>query len=413
MQTPINSTYEVTRNQQRTAARRQRRLVRLVKNFRALVERAISLARAAAPIEQQITAYDQDIDGFPARAAADRSAWWAFLIFVAAVILYVVGEFFVAADVAEWLAHPMAPLFVDGQGNAETPVWLRRVVGVFFVGLMLGVTLVLKYVTTYRTHRLLERRAQVIADDAVSYRSLTMGIWLNHGARIGYMAAVAGLYIWLFGFAQERAAIMASLAAEQKTMETLDLGFKIEGGEVQSTGPTSTPTGAAAESRAAGHKLAYASAVIYVCLWLLHGLVLLLPTEGFGRELPLAHFGRAAAGRQVEALRATEERTLRDILERINRAEGEEREILIREAQPVRKRLIEIAGGNPEESNAGAPPTAPYSASNDATFPQRPDGDAAGFVPPAEHNGPFTPRSTSAAGEPTDDVYSTIFGPRN
>lgn len=410
MPTPTPSAYELDRNQRRDADRRERQQKRLVGGFRQRVEKAISLNRAAVSLEKTNENYDQDKDGLQQRAAADRAAWWSMLVFSAAVFLYVIGEFFASGDVAEWLAHQIAPLFVDAHGAdapASTPIWLRRTAGAGFVAVMLGVTLVLKYVTTHYAHRLSARRERVAAGDAATYRGLTFGIWLNHGAKAAYIAAVAVLYVWLFGFAQERAAFTAAIAAEQKAVEALDLGIKIEGGEVQTSGTGTAPVASDGNKDAVGHKLAYATGVIYVCLWLLHGLVLLLPTEGFGRELPFAHYKRGAAGRTVESLRESEERTLRDILERIHRAEGGEREVLIREAQPVRKRLIEAAGGNPDSGNppSAAPtqPTAP---------PDEPEDGSAGPVPFPNPTDPSGPRPSGASVPAADDVYEAIFGSR-
>lgn len=408
MPTPTPSAYELDRNQRRDADRRGKRQKRLIAQFRKWVEKAISLNRAAQTLEKTNEAYDQDKDGLQHRAASDRAAWWSMCVFTGAVLLYVIGEFFASGDVAEWLAHQIAPLFVDSNGaDASTPIWLRRTAGIGFVTVMLGVTLLLKFVTTHYVHRLSARRERVAAGDAATYRGLTFGIWLNHGAKAAYIAAVAVLYVWLFGFAQERAAFTAAIAAEQKAVESLDLGIKIEGGEVQTSGTGTAPVASDGNKDAVGHKLAYATGVIYVCLWLLHGLVLLLPTEGFGRELPFAHYKRGAAGRTVESLRESEERTLRDILERINRAEGGEREVLVRAAQPVRKRLIEAAGGNPDSGNppSAAPtqPTAP---------PDEPEDGSAGPVPFPNPTDPSGLRPSGASVPASDDVYEAIFGSR-
>jgi hypothetical protein len=398
--------------------RRKKQRDYLVKTVRHDVETAISLDNGAGRIERDIRAFDQNENGFQQRVAADRTAFWCLVIFLGSVALYYVVEFFASGDIAEWLAHQVAPLFVGAQdathASADTPVWLRRGAGFGFVTLMLGVTLLFKFVKSWFLHHLSQRRNVVEAEDHSTHWRLTSGIWLIQFVTVGYMAAIAALYVWLFGFAQERAAITAAIATEQTPIEFPQLGIKLDGGEVETDEAVGKKSQPAANEVKTGGKLSYATGVVYVCLWLLHGLVLLLPTEGFGHELPLAHFKRGAAGRKVESMREAEGRRLRDILERIHSVEGEEREILIREAQPVAARINEAARRQAMDvpPAPGVTTPTPEAEAPRGQASDDPDDGAAGAAQNhAPNNRPPTPAGNAAVPE-SEDVYDAIFGTR-
>ena len=344
MQNQMPSQYEIDRDQQRSNARQFRARQSAIEEVRKSVEHALSLDLNAKRIEKQVEAHENDVNGFQQRAHADRVAWNLRLIFCASILLYVFLEYIASGDVAEFLAHQMAPLFSVDPGAGETPIWLRRLAGVAFIGGMLGATLLLKFVTAWFSNLFKTTRSEVKPGEHLRYWGLTTVIGLIHLSKVAYVAAVAGLYIWLFGFAQERAIMIADIAAEQKqTAQWSDLGIKIEGGTVE-TDEAVKKSAAEATAPAQNSRLAGATGVFYVAIVMLHALVILLPTDGFGRDLELAHFKRGKSEARAASMRDEEGRTLRDVYERIRTASGEYQQDFIDVAMPCVPKINKLYG---------------------------------------------------------------------
>jgi hypothetical protein len=404
------SNYERDRQQQRTASRRGKERNHLFRKQRGNVENIISVNREATRLSQTIQDFDQNKDNMQEKVAADRTFWWCNVIFLAAVAAYVTGEFFAQGDVAEWLAYQIGPLFLGGHEHpAETPVWLRRTAGGGFVVLMLAATLLVKFVTTWFIKHFTDLRTRVQAGDDLSHWRLTAGIWINYVARIGYLAAVATFYVWLYGFAQDRAAIAAASVAEQKAIESTNSPITFSDGRIQTNAPANeSNTSKPAEGPRIGGKLAYATGVVYAVIVLLHALVLILPTDGLGKELPLAHFKRGALQRKLESLHDEQDRIARTILHRIYSVNGEERQELIRITTPVAS-LVNRGWGGPVMEVPGQSPS--------DTSPDNPGDASAGTIAGSQPNPPqpgapaaqIPPEAAENTAEP-DDVYAAIFG---
>lgn len=386
------SAYELHEAQARAQRQRTAETAKLVRDHRKDVEEVIKTEAEAVRKEAQVSAYDSD-ETFRLRVADDRATKRRLLVFIAAVLLYVCGEFFASGDVAEWLAHQLSPLF--NIQTEETPVWLRRAAGFGFVGIMLGVTLLLKFVTIWFVTKFQEARAQTQIGQRSHFLKMTLGIWSNYAVKGAYLAAVALLYVWLYGFAQERAALTAAIKADNQQEEAQVQSLKFENGAVSYAEPPPAPV-AEGPSPSTGSKLALATAVIYVCLWVLHALVLILPVDGFGRELEFAHFKRGAVERKVHSMRDRQGLLLRDILERIHSVEGEHRDTLIRETQPIVHLVNRAAGRQAMDVPRNGPD-------------EEPPATAAAQTPPPSP-GP-APTAAAAAAEP-QDAYEAIFGNR-
>jgi hypothetical protein len=389
MPIPAPSAYERDRQQRQDARRQRQQRDRLSHSNRADIEEALDLDKQASRLERNVQAYDDDVNGFRQRAIDERRQWWNWIFFCAAVAIGAIGDFFVSADVTEWLAHSIVPLFYTDTVDV-TPVWLRIGTGIGFVILMLGVTLLLKYVTFWFLANLRERRNHVVVGDDATYRALTWQIWVCQGAKIGYMLLLGIFYFWLYGFALERAALMASIDAASQIM-SLDTGYSIAlDGELE----LATPSAVAQENTTATSQLASSYAVLYGCIWLLHGLILVLPTDGFGRELALSGFRREAAEQQVNTMQEQRDRLLRTIVERIRDtpADTPERDILVRQIFPIRELLNQAAGI--EVFPAPEQPATTYDA------PTRDDDDL--FADDTE--------ATANVAEDPQDVYGVVFG---
>lgn len=363
------SQLENERNQQRLSDRQHGRLRRAIAAVRGMVEHALSLNLKAGRIEKQLRDYDSDNGGFRARAQADRRDWLLLWVFWGTILLYTVLEFMTSGDIAEMLACQMAPHFGVDPATGAMPIWLRRAAGLGFVLGMLGVTLLVKLITNGLLTSLKSARAALVPGEDGRYRLLTCGIWGAYLSKLAYVAAVAGLYVWLFGFAQQRAAFIADLAAEQKqAAEWTDLGISIEGGVVETDEAAPATSSVAAETETVS-RLAGATGVFYSVIVLLHACVLLLPVNGFSRELELAHFKKGVADKQAVALREEERQTLRDIYEHVRIAPQQYRADLVEATEPVHaainqlygRRVIGIAGveSKPPEFGGADSPTEP------------------------------------------------------
>jgi len=113
-------------------------------------------------------------------------------------------------------------------------------------------------------------------------------------------------------------------------------------------------------SPGSGAGLAKASAVVFCVLWLLHGILFMLPSDSFGKELEYASFRRAGAETQATTMRDEEVNLLRNIRDRMfSVPEGDQRNQLLRMALPVGLRINQVSGFDviPREllaSNPGA-----------------------------------------------------------
>lgn len=375
-------------DQQREAVRNSRRLRRVLRPLRSRVERAVGLGTRAQRLADHVRAYDANTGGFRARVAADRADWLLLWVFWGVILCYAVLEFMTSGDIAEILAYQMAPHVGLDHVTGQVPIWLRRVAGAGFVSAMLLATLLVKLLTALALGGL-KRARMALADEEgrLGQRVLlgfgVAGVYL---VKLAYVAAVAGLYFWLFGFAQERAATMALLAMEeQQTAAASSLGVKIEGGSVETTAPEAA-VAPGTDARATITRLSGATGVFYVLVVMLHALVLLLPTRGFGRELELAHFKRAKADATLVDLRRREGRVLREIFEHVRTSPPHFRDDLVQASEPVHAAINQLYRRPVIGFGGVQQPTVPQSTDPAVTLQPTPSAyptEAVGQEPPA------------------------------
>lgn len=386
MPTNTQSAYEIHQAESRAQQQRSAETASLVRRHRADVEEVIRTDGRATRIEAQINTYDAD-ETVREQVAADRSQWRCRVMLLTAVLVYIAGEFFASGDVAAALALQIAPLF-DLGAIEEPPVWLRRIAGCGFVVIMLFATLGIKYAASVLCAAFEATKARAAAGQPWVFWGNTLGVWVTHVAKVAYLVAVAFLYLWLYGFAQDRAALNTADKAEEAPAAAV----KFERGAVVAAEPPLANNDESKKSDA-GSRLGMATGVLYICLWLIHGVVMVLPVNG--RELELAHFKRGVSERRVHAMRENQERVLRDILERIHSVEGQQRQILIRETQPI-VHLVNRAAGR-DAMDVPPPP------SGESQQAQNVTPEPTGTEPP--------PTDFTSAREP-QDAYEEIFGNR-
>lgn len=386
MPSTFQSPYETNRTATRVQQQDSAQTARVVKSFRAKVEKVIEDEERAGQLETDVNRFNTD-EAFRQQVASESAASKAWKIFIGGAVIVGAVEFFASSEVAAWLASQMAPLF--SIQTQEPPAWLRQTVGVGFVLTMLTPTLLLKFVTGWYLAKFKEARTTAQVGEDGFFRRMTIGIWANHAAKALYLALVAGLYVWLFSFAQERADKLAAMDAMDQE-ETAPV-FTFSGSAVKAAEEAKPAEG---DNPASGvqSKLAKGTAVVYVALWVMHALLLVWPTDGFGRELEYAGFRRGSAMRTAREIRLQQGRTARDILTQIYSVDGAQRDALLREAQPAAKIINRIASWEAMD------------------VPGQQDGDApsAGTVKP---NPPISPAPAGSAATPEAvDAYDAIFG---
>jgi hypothetical protein len=215
------------------------------------------------------------------------------------------------------------------------------------VALALGIlagTILVKLVLTLVLRKLKADLSSLVPGEEARYRNLTFAISAVYLSKIAYVTMIAGLYVWLYGFAQQRAQFMADVSSEQtQSSDWGDIGVKFEGGvlETEETVPTKTTEASDKEIAA---RLAGATGVFYAVIVLLHTCVLLLPANGFGRELELAHFKKGPAQSKAAILRAEEHRSLREIYEYVRIAPESYRSDLVEATEPVHAAINRLYG---------------------------------------------------------------------
>ena len=392
------------------------------------VETVIGLHEQAGILETKIADFDANKGGMQERVQKDRADWLLLWVFCITVIAYVILEFMTSGDIAEVLGYQMTPHFGIDPATGGTPIWLRRAAGVGFVAAMLIATLLMKLLTTWFAARLKDALAKLKAWQIRRYWMLTSALWSVQLVKIIYVIGVGILYIWLYGFATERAAMMAEISKESKQpVGYTGSGMKMVGGVLESDKDhfQEEKTSKVAEAKSTISRLAGAVGVYYTMIVMLHALVLCIPTQGFARELEYAQFRRGKAETMAANMRSDEKRILRSILQDIRIAPPQYRDDLVRASESVHEKInsmygypvIGIAGlgkNPPTEGPDGEPaqssdaPLPPHGSNGNHTIPT--DQNVRGSYPVFTNgmNGQH-PQEEEAA--PTAD-WNAIFPPR-
>lgn len=409
-----SSVYEADLRDRRGAGEARRFRQRVISEQRNDVESAISLDLQARRLEKQIALYDDPSSGFPgeiSRAKRARQTLWTLVI--AYVFIGFVDFWLATPDVAETLANKAMAMVpqsaaMEGDVTSVTPVWLRICVGITLTLGFLAATFGLKKLSDPADQR--EAIAALQPGDDQEFRDLQRMIWAKRGLKVAYMLVLVGLFSHLYSYDLERARMMEEVRSmQQEEFEWTDLGVSLTGGELSTNEaiPSATVATSGADSSSS---LAKPALVIYCLLWILHGILVLLPNPTRDVDLGLAGFKRVPAGQKADGLREREGQVLRDILLRINESDDDIREALIREAQPVAARANEAA-----RRAAMEVPTNPSVSPAFAANAQMHQG---GNVPNMSHDTPgaaddgFGRHDTTTRFQANDDEdpYSTIFG---
>lgn len=405
------SAYDQSKLEARTHAARNSRRRRTLASHRGDVEKVQGCQDEIHLSRELVERYDAPDGEFRDLVEEQHDTRNRQRVFWLAVLAYVVGEYFVAGNVAEWLATEILPMIRDLSWKADgaladadssgVPLWLRRAVGVGFVGIMLAGTLVLKFLTHWCLTRVRSARQALLPGQHGKAAFLAAQATGLIGLKVVFLLMVAGLYLWLFGFSQERAEFVSLLKEEQTGVVDPLQGFEIdESGNLRTQDELPRASGTSGES-ATGGSMAYATAVCYVMCWCIHGLLLGFPVHGFSKKLRYARFDREDAIEGGEEARRERVRLNRQILERIDEeSDPEIKEALVRAVQPIRHLIMEDAGQDDADDNApGAVPVAQ---------PISPRGGGPGNAVAAEE--PALSDAQAGASPSRSNVFELLFG---
>ena len=352
-QTNIESAHQRQMRLEREERRRNSQWDGVVEQHRVETEQADALNRRAGRVESLVSRYDAD-EQFREQVAAERAARRTNIMIWSYIVLIAIIDILLATpDVSEWLASkamvyvPKAwtPVeVINGHEVVITPVWFRLIVGANVVAAFLAITLGFKKITNETT--LQKQRHTVEPGDTRNYNRLTANIWLLRALKVGYMASLAVLLFHLYDYDQQRARLVASTLAMEREM-TNSATPQLLGSEGSTGGSTGSTQNAAPSNVAAASDtgLAKASAVVFCCLWLLHGILLVLPTDSFGKDLEFGKFRRSKVENQAQSMREEEVSLVRTVTERLfSVPEGEQRNQLVRVAAPIALRINEVHG---------------------------------------------------------------------
>lgn len=407
----VPSPYQQNKDAVRTETTQRKARERRLREHRVDIENVEECENDRADQVEYIDRFDSNDEGFHGLVELQTDTLNRKRAFWAGVGAYVICEFFVAGNVADWLATDIMPMLQDqsvengGEGAQEVPLWMRQAAGALFVGMMLAATLLIKYLThiagvsVRKAREALQpgedMRAAFLASQAVGIMSL----------KIMFLGGVAWLYVWLFGFSVERAELLSQISQVGGAEIDPLAGFVIDdSGELTTQDALEEPS---KESEVSG-KMAYATAVIYAVCWCIHGVLLWFPVSGFTSKLIHANFDRERA--LQDARRALRERVRinRRILERIDEeTDPGTKEALIRAVQPIRHLIMEDAqqeNRDDEESLASA------SASADPQNDTEPDSNNAA----EQALGGDEKNTANATQSPTgsSNVFDLLFGAR-
>jgi hypothetical protein len=368
-QTTVESPHQRQMRLDRDARHRNAQWDRVLDQHRGETEQADALNRRASRIEGVVSRYDND-EQFRERVTEERAAQRNMIKIVAYCVLIAVADMIMATpDVVEmWASKAMTfvpkaltPVeIINGHELVITPVWWRLCVAGVGVALFLAITLGWKSATNESKLHL--RRNAVEPGDTRNYYRLTFGIWFRRVFKLVYMGVLGLLFYHLYDYDLQRSKLIAQTMLAESQMEQAGTPQALgTDGAAQPASNSGSNAQDATASPDSGEGLAKASAVVFCCLWLLHGILFLLPTDGFGKELEFAGFRRAKAEAQATAMREEEVGLLRGIRDRMfSVPEGAQRDQLLRMALPVGARINQVSGFDviPRELLASVPVSA-------------------------------------------------------
>jgi len=402
-QTPsAESAYQADLRISRNQAHAQEQQNQLLNEQRADVETCIPIGRKIVRLKSSITDFDNPSSDFSARVMDAKNSRKILLMTWAIIILIANTDFWLATpDLAEMLAHKCTSMV--GNGNAlVTPTWLKVLIGLMISIVFIAVTYVFKWVTNVQPEK--EAIMNLQAGDHDGYRQHRNSRNRKYFGKFFYMTILATAFYALFQFDMERArqtAELKNLLAAEEEISTSNFSMGLEEESINTDNHDKAPV---SESQDHTFIMAIPALVIYSTIWLLHGLLMIVPHSGVPQDSHLAKFNRGKAENYTAKLEDEQESRLRSVLFRINENNGELQQALIREALPLGHAINKAAGREVMEVSD--------SNTNNSDIPQMasPPQEQASSNSYPEFTQDYPENHQSSPSEEEGDVMKTIFG---
>lgn len=350
------SAYERAEQENQAREAREAALGQRVDLHRSEVEEACRIRSKRAQIEAQRDRFENDPVYRRRVETARRALKISFFCVGISILIFFADLFLGTPDLAEDLAFPVMSLIPDTllpdadsveAGSAATPNWLRLAIGIILSVVVLALTIAVKIIGDEAPVH--NARKRLSAGDTRGWRLTTRQLWTRRAVKVGYLAIMFGAFTWLYTYAQERARVMESLTAGSvEEMDWQNLGFNLLStgeGEIDESIPAANKESGESDTAVSG-KLALGAGATYAMLFILHALLLMLPTPNSTIDLPLARFNPHRAEAKAAKMRRQEEGLLRGIVARIQTVRGDDstRETLIVLSEPVARAVNELYG---------------------------------------------------------------------
>jgi hypothetical protein len=356
------------------------------------VEAVCATRRTRATLAERIAKYNSDPVWRRRIHAARRAKRIIRLSLILGVVIFLADLLLASPHLADLLTDNVATYIPSGwlekvEGRIVIPNGVRLAVGSLFALVALASTVLVRFLSD--TTALQQNRNLVRPGNTATWEAIGRKIRNRHFLKIGYVLVMAVTFAGYAKLTQDKLNEISDLA----NGPSLDLNFEKLGLAV-SNGILSTDEAVAPpEGTRQVSKQGTALGPISVCsmLFLLHCLLLLVPTQDDTIDLALAKFNPHYAADIMVKLQAAEESTLRGIVRRIDSYQADDR---------TRERLRAISApvaGAIEELERNPLPSAP-------ALPQAGSWHSASSE--GANDTPLRPEP------PTDDAPSSASSPR-
>ena len=386
-----SSPYEEAQNEARREMATQSVILKELDIHAADVESVCATRRTRATLAERIAKYNSD-PAWRRRIHAARQAKRTILLsLMLATIIFLADLFLASPHLADLLTDNVATYIPPGwldkvDGRIVIPNGVRFGVGVLFALVALGATVLVRFLSD--TASLRQARTQVRPGDAAAWQEIARKIRSRQLLKFGYALVMAVTFAGYAKLTQDKLNEVSDLAnGPSLELNFEKLGLAVSNGILATDEAVGTPE--AARQITGGTALG----PISVCsmLFLLHCLLLLVPSPDNTIDLALAKFNPHHAAEKMVKLQTTEESMLRQIVRRLESYSSDD---------PIRARLHTISvpvSGAIEELARNPLPSAP-------ALPQA--GSWHSATSEGANDTPLRPEP------PTDDAPSSGSSPR-
>lgn len=398
-----SSPYEEAQNEARREMTTQAVIQKELESHAADVESVCATRRTRSTLADKIAKFNSDPVWRQRILAAKRARRTIWLSLMLGTIIFLADLFLASPHLADLLTGNVVTYIPSDwldkvDGRIVIPNGVRFAVGILFSLVALGATVLVRFLSD--TTSLRQARALVRPGDTTGWQEIGRKIWNRQFLKIGYALIMAVTFAGYAKLTQDKLNEVSDLA----NAPALDLNFEKLGLAV-SNGILATDEAVATPEAVRHITSGTALGPIAVCsmLFLLHCLLLLVPSSDNTIDLALAKFNPHDAAENMVKFQAAEESSLRQIMRRIESYPSND---------PIRARLQAISApvsGAIEELERNPLPVAPplpQAGSWHSASSEMPDGASSQSTPPTnESSSPPSNSREDISNDPDPQVF--------